>query len=459
MKKYIKVLGIVLIFSVLILNEYTIAKMFTSDGTIEDTTGKIIIWGFDIFVLLLGLLMILLSGKIEKHYKKIIYYLRTTVIIILVSYVLFFAVDALYGYINPIMPWESELEITAKAAYETEPFYSEEFLLEKYAAMKPGEWKTPEGTRLILKEEFFGKYINAEPADFGSKNVVRRTINKYSYYDKDVIKVLMLGGSTMYCNDVPDDLTISSQLSEILNSSGKNKYFVINAGVDSANTSQELERLEFELKAGLRPDIVIGYHAYNDIVNGIYFNEPEGVMFDYESRNKVKELIKKITPTNIYERIRLEADKNNDNIRKVQEHLNDISKVRELAVRTGQVFTDNNLKMHELSLQYGFKYYCIVQPVGVYGDYPDSFEDVKRVRKWASKYMPKFFIACDEGYAVMKKSVEDLKKKNVAAYDWSGLFLNKKDNIFIDACHVNSKGNKIVAEAMAKMIQEQMPQE
>ena len=64
--------------------------------------------------------------------------------------------------------------------------------------------------------------------------------------------------------------------------------------------------------------------------------------------------------------------------------------------------------------------------------------------------MPKFFIACDEGYAVLKKSVEDLKKKNVAAYDWSGLFLNKKDNIFIDACHVNSKGNKIVAEAMEK---------
>jgi len=459
MKKHIKVLGIILLFLVLIINEYTIAKLFTSDGTIGDSVGRYAIWGFDIFLFLLGVLIILLSGIIEKHYKKIIYYLKTTVIIILVSYILFFAVDALYGYINPIMPWESELEIAAKAAYETEPFYSEDFLLEKYSAMKPGEWKTPEGTRLIFKKEFHGKYINAESADYGSKNVVRRTINKYNYNDKDVIKVLMLGGSTMYCNDVPDDLTISSQLSQILNSSGKNKYFVINAGVDSANSSQELERLEFELKEGLKPDIVIGYHAYNDIVNGIYFNEPEGVMFDYESRNKIKEFISKITPSNIYKRIRFEADKNNDNIREVQEHMNDISKVKVLAVRTGEVFTDNNLKMQELSVQYGFKYYCIVQPVGVYGDYPDSFEDAKRVRSWASKYMPKFFLACDEGYAILKKSVEDLKKQNVKAYDWSGLFLNKKDNIFIDACHINSKGNKIVAEAMAKMIQEQMMQE
>ncbi|KNY25712.1 SGNH/GDSL hydrolase family protein [Pseudobacteroides cellulosolvens] len=452
MKKHIKLVGIIFLISVLLVNEYTIARLFTSDGIIGDSSGRYAIWGFDIFLFFLGLLMIIFKGKIEKHYKKIMYYIKTTVIIVLVSYILFFLVDVIYGYINPIKPWESELEIAAKAAYETEPFYSHEFLLEKYAAMKPGEWNTPEGTRLIFKKEFYGKYINAEPAAFGSKNVVRRTINKYNYDDNDVIKVLMLGGSTMYCNDVPDNLTISSQLSEILNSSGKNKYFVINAGVDSANSSQELERLEFELKAGLKPDIVIGYHAYNDIVNGIYFNEPEGVMFDYESRNKVKEFISKVVPSNIYKRIRLESDKNSDNIRSVSEHMNDISKVKKLAVKTGEVFTDNNLKMYNLSVQYGFKYYCIVQPVGVYGNYPDSYEDAKRVHNWAKKYMPKIFLACDEGYAALRNSIESLKKQNVAAFDWSELFLNKKDNIFIDACHINSKGNKIVSDEMAKMI-------
>jgi len=85
------------------------------------------------------------------------------------------------------------------------------------------------------------------------------------------VTVLLLGGSTVYGPEVPDDQTLASQLSARLNELDPgHSYAVYNAGVFAADSLQERDRLAYEFDRGLKPDIVISFGGGMDIVDGVY---------------------------------------------------------------------------------------------------------------------------------------------------------------------------------------------
>jgi hypothetical protein len=77
-------------------------------------------------------------------------------------------------------------------------------------------------------------------------------------HQRPTVTVLFIGGSNVYGAEVPDDMTIPSQLSERLNQlDPAHRYLVVNAGVTGADSVLEKGRLDYELAHGQKPDIVL----------------------------------------------------------------------------------------------------------------------------------------------------------------------------------------------------------
>ena len=112
--------------------------------------------------------------------------------------------------------------------------------------------------------------------------------------------MLLVGGSTVYGPEVPDALTIASQLSRYLNARDPaHRYVVYNAGVNAADSTQDRDRLAYELSRGLRPAVVVVADGQLDIVYGIYQGKPGQPAALLESRSGIMGFFHHYLPTNI----------------------------------------------------------------------------------------------------------------------------------------------------------------
>ena len=198
-------------------------------------------------------------------------------IILIITFVMYLVIDLISFMFFPFKSYQSHLGRLTSPSYINEPYFSEKFLTESF--IQPNGWVTPKNTKLLFPDEFHGKYFNVDKIN-PVKSTYRRTINKYKQNDNVAI-VLLLGGSTVYNSEVPDEFTIASIISEKINASSPNNFLFFNAGVTSVNSLQEVARLKYELAGGLNPEIVIVFNGVNDIIQGVYCGNPEGVMFPY----------------------------------------------------------------------------------------------------------------------------------------------------------------------------------
>lgn len=106
--------------------------------------------------------------------------------------------------------------------------------------------------------------------DFTSQtfNVVggyRKTVNPSAQPNDSITTIVLLGGSTMFCADVPDEWTVASQVSKKLHTTFPGKKFrVANYGLPGFVCEQEVILLNRLLVSGKRPNIVIFYDGVND---------------------------------------------------------------------------------------------------------------------------------------------------------------------------------------------------
>ncbi len=375
-------------------------------------------------------------------------------IIAAITIALYYLVDMVYGVLFPYnpKPYENYPERLTSSAYINEPYFSEAFLSESFAQFQPpGGWVTPEGTILVFPKEYQGTYFHTDRL---GKSTYRRTINRYPPFDPGVTTVLLLGGSTIHCAEVPDEFTVASLLASRLNDELQpHKFAVLNAGVTSVNSTQELARLEWELNNGVRPDIVVVYDGVNDILQGIYFDNPQGVMFSSAKKQeweyRIKRLKEMVLPRNIYKTIKRKQLKRK---RLVPPNMQDDANVAAKARQTAAIYRRNIEAMQRLADQYGFRFYCCLQPNFFTGNFTHRTADLAEVAALNDKNSPLMDKAFTVGYPLLQEVVAELRAQGMAAYDLTHIFDDKKDNIFIDFCHVNSIGNRIIAEHLAKII-------
>ena len=372
---------------------------------------------------------------------------------------IYLTVDVTTGLLYPRKPYDSHPERLTSPAYANEPYFSEEFLTESFT--QPGGWDTPENTRLVFPREFHGKYFNVDSVS-PVRAAYRRTINPYAREHAD-IAVLILGGSTVYNSEVPDGLTVASRLSFMLNSRDRTRYYVINAGVTSINSLQERERLDYELKRGLRPNIVVVYDGVNDIYQGVYSNNPDGVMFSAASRPAAKDPELQATTwqrsrawaqpllhSHIYSRLQERALRNPPRV--IPVHMLNAEAVASAARRTKEEYLKHIVAMQRLAGEHGASLYVFLQPTAFLGGYFDSHDDARLAFETALVQTPKLDDAFRAGYPLLQEAIAEARRRGVKAYDLSGVFESKTDNIFLDFCHVNSVGNHMIADAMARII-------
>jgi lysophospholipase L1-like esterase len=372
--------------------------------------------------------------------------LASAAVIGAVTLALYCVVDWGYGRLFPVKPYAAHLERLTLTAYKGEAYFSEAFLEESFT--QPGGWETPPGTRIVVPRPYDGKFFHVDVLE-PTGLPYRRTINPAGA-DGEERLVLLLGGSTVYNSEVPDELTVASQLSVLLNRAGGPRYRVLNAGVSSVNTTQERERLEIELARGLRPWAVISLNGINDVNQGVYFGNPEGVMFSGQQRSQVKEWLKATLPLNIYRSVRVRAEL--ENARTVPAHLLDSARIEALAFETANVYRRNVAAMNATAQRHGAFFWSVLQPHLFSSQYRTRTTDIQEVEQLAERTLPQTRAAFDSGYRALRGAAKELRAEGVRASDTSDLFFDKTADIFLDVAHVNSIGNRRLAEHLAGLI-------
>jgi len=297
--------------------------------------------------------------------------------------------------------------------------------------------------------KWHGKYINTDDMELGTW---RRTIQSMGQgcSKAGARKVWVFGGSTVFGIGTPDSATIPSSLSRELNSHSSDCVEVTNLGVEGYVTNQELILLLQQLKAGHRPDIAVFYDGVNEsLVGGV----SPGVPTAHGNFELIRSKVEDPGPSRLSclrllysaQLIRLLTEKYG------QEDRATISD-GELAARAQATLQnyEANLKLVQLlASEYGFKTYFFWQPVLAYGSKPlVPFE--QKLKEARSQELG------GRVYRGLRAVYEQAERQSVASHKF--VFLGKvfdevKDPIYVDEFHLDPRGNRIIAHAIAKTVE------
>ncbi len=376
------------------------------------------------------------------------------IIILAVTAGLYLAADIAVGYfVTPLITAASR-DPGSVPAYRGQPYISPGFL--KEVAREPGEWRQIYGSPLITPPEYHGRYFNVDRLE-PTGNLYRRTINTPlgNPGSKPVVTVLLLGGSTVYGPEVPDDQTMASLLSARLNElDPAHGYVVYNAGVFAADSLQERDRLAYEFDRGLKPDIVISFGGGMDIVDGVYQARPGAAAPFLESRSGLRGLLHRFLPLNIYHwflaRASVAAETSHE--KRAPPFLLKPARVAQLTAATAAAWYDNQRAMAEMSKAKGARFISILQPSPYSSPFDHPTPDIAYVHDLTDSEWPGLgAIAGDVQQALTKESTA-LRQKGVEAVDLSGGFRDKTEDVFIDVGHLNAAGHRILATQIAEAV-------
>ena len=224
--------------------------------------------------------------------------LRNAIIVLAVTLAVYVVVDLGFGlfqhYQNHLFPPDPN----AVPGHRGQPYATSDFIVE---ALELGAVMTIPGTNLLEPQEVHGRYYNVDRlAPTGL--FYRRTLNP-AEDQRPTVTVLFIGGSNVYGAEVPDDMTIPSQLSQRLNQlDPTHRYLVVNAGVTGADSVLEKGRLDYELAHGQKPDIVLVMDGGLDVMEGIYMGIPRRPQA--AGRSQPVEWFYRYVPLNIYRALR-----------------------------------------------------------------------------------------------------------------------------------------------------------
>jgi len=304
--------------------------------------------------------------------------------------------------------------------------------------------------RLWGVTEWHSQYINN---DRGLNGVWRRTNNPANCTQSTSLIIWTFGGSTMYGTAVPDWATIPAYLSQKLNVQGHGCVEVSNFGVEGYVTDQELILLAELLKAGGHPDVVIYYDGVNDSSLAWPPSASPKAHFELSTiKNRVEgsisgriDFLQKSYAMRVAGEVlaRSKSDK-------VLASL--IAKAQPNVLKTVDKYEANMRLVRALGEAYKFKVYCFWQPILIYGHKPlVPFEQEMAVRD-AGGDSPE-----SAWFLVMAAVYREAERRAAATGNFvflGGLFDSTREPLYVDEAHLGPRGNEIVAEAIARYIQD-----
>jgi lysophospholipase L1-like esterase len=377
-------------------------------------------------------------------------FILRVIIILALTAGLYVAADIAVGYLLTPRITQASRDPDSVPAYRHQPYVSPDFLTE--VAREPGEWRQIYGTDLVTPPGYHGRYFNVDRlAPTG--NLYRRTRNPAS--GKPPVTVLLLGGSTVYGPEVPDDLTLASLLAARLDDlDPAHGYVVYNAGVFAADSLQERDRLAYEFDRGLKPDIVISFGGGMDIVDGIYQAQPGMPAAFLKSRTGLRGVLHRILPLNIYHLLLAHASAAVEASRekRAPPHLAKPQRVAALTAATAKAWYDNQLAMARLCEAKGARFISVLQPSPYSSAFKHRTADIPYVRDLTDSEWPGLGTVAGDAQAALAKESAALRRNGVEAVDLSEGFRDKTEDVFIDIGHLNGAGYRILASEIAEAV-------
>ena len=271
--------------------------------------------------------------------------------------------------------------------------------------------------------------------------------------ERKPVRILMLGGSSLWGFGARDDQTIPSLLAHQLFDRGWAVDLWNLAEIGYVST-QELVALVRELQAGYRPDLVIFYDGVNDTTSA-YLQPRAGVTTNEE--NRVKEFNLRKSPSRLAAALLANLIENSGSYRlaqAVRRRLDRGAGVPSLNLGQRQlgmigygvisVYQANVSIVEALGREFGFRPLFYWQPVVFDKPAMVPFEREEAARyAWCEGMFREVYVTMRTAQAF--QGLRD----DPAFHDLSGIFADTKGLVFIDYCHTTEAANARIAARMA----------
>ena len=391
--------------------------IFFIDYLFGDKDGKIEIFNFSEHFFYFSVIIFFVIFLLDRYKNKKVYPFQWLIIINVLIFISLIIITELCLLFFEIQKEKNIIQFK----FNNQPYYlgkSEDYDLVDLER-SPRHFVHPQDQNLIIPYDQEGIHINI----FENKRVTCYQPNKTEKI------VYIFGGSTIFSNQVSDSLTICSLIQKKLNKEGI-KAKVINMGVISITVEQQLKRLKLDSKIK-KGDIVIFYDGVNDITERIYHGRKFGGLPKY-----------------------FEIDP-------IQKYLSNFSTGRfliKISKRSPKVYVEN--------IEEASKEYCkilneaksfVEDKGGIFFHFfqPNLFSQKKRfggeleiLKEATQKNFPKLAFVFEKSLPVFENSIENLS----FSMNLKTSFDSLNSSPFLDFCHVNQYGNKVIAEKIWEKI-------
>ena len=242
-------------------------------------------------------------------------------------------------------------------------------------------------------------------------------------------RIYLFGGSTIDCQEVPDDYTIASRLQAKINDSGlQETYEVINCGVIGATLAANL--IHFKELPKSKSDICIFYFGVNETNfqnENIYISRFLIFSFiDFNRLYRFATVLNFVILKSLINKFRT-FDKNNNYFREKQDQVD-------------QIFSEIN----SICIENSVTLLTILQPF-LHTRSPVSQFDKGNLRYHKGP-------AFDASKYLYEQFVKKFDNRNYFI-DGRSLFNNVELDVFTDWCHCNYLGNDIIADYFFSLVQ------
>jgi len=286
-KKLIIVIGLLFIFAGIFFNEWVLATLFAADSVIESRLNKIIIWGFDIISVFIGVLILRSRNKGGIEYIRSKYITLSLIgfnilIIFCMLNIFIIVFDKVISKIDTsiVSGWYSPLEKYCSDKNFIRNVYNRA-VNKSYSDEDISQLIKSPGVTCHPTLEFMEIPITSKFYNVGFENMrYTKYVNADNAKDKINGAIWVFGGSTTFGHGISDNETIPYYLNKIDSSS-----VYINFGVQAYHQNLEIEKLLLLLKKGYRPKSVIFIDGLNDIsaMKATNFSPAETPMRCYSS--------------------------------------------------------------------------------------------------------------------------------------------------------------------------------
>lgn len=288
-------------------------------------------------------------------------------------------------------------------------------------------------------KDFSGRYINI-------KNGYRRTTGNPPHAEH---RIWFYGGSTVICVEVPDEYTLPSQFSRLVNSLTDSKFEIINAGASSITIKHQLNKLltYSDLKKG---DIVIFMDGLNDVIQTLIYQNPNGTMIEHNREYIASMGLTSRTMLLAYDKMEPYSAFVSRFLNPFQPSYRQVT-INEKLLDTLEVdYFDTIVKANKFVSSKGATFYHFLQPT-MYTT-PNLTPEEKKV--WGNAYITEK--SAPEAYRLgnprLLRAHQKAYSLGIKSYDISSSLENRPRDIFVDSAHLNEDGNAFLAAEIYKRI-------